>query len=190
MLRALFLASVLSFAAVPVAADTYDDAVKAYWRGEYQTAVQLLRSLSEQGHAEAQFSLGSIYDQGNGVPQNYAEALKWYRMAAEQGHPGAQVNLGVMYSNGKGVPQNWDEAVKWVRRAAEQGDVGAQWYLGFTYSDGRGAPHDYVIAHMWYSLAAAQGHKEAKYARDRLESGMGPEQIAEAQRLAREWKPK
>ena len=58
---------------------------------------------------------------GDGVPQDYKEAVKWYRLAAEQGYADAQYNLGLMYSNGEGVPQDYKEAVKWYRLAAEQG---------------------------------------------------------------------
>ncbi len=67
-----------------------------------------------------------MYDNGQGVPQDYAEAVKWYRMAAEQGDAKAQSNLGFMYDNGQGVPQDYAEAAKWFRLAAEQGDADAQ----------------------------------------------------------------
>ena len=68
-----------------------------------------------------------------GVPQDYAEAVKWYRLAAEQGDAVAQYNLGVMYDNGQGVPQDYAEAVKWYRLAAEQGYAHAQRNLGVMY---------------------------------------------------------
>ena len=71
-------------------------------------------------------NLGVMYDNGDGVPENDAEAVKWYRKAADQGHASAQYNLGVMYSNGEGVPENDAEAVKWYRKAADQGNAMAQ----------------------------------------------------------------
>ena len=74
-----------------------------------------------------------MYDNGQGVPQNYAEALKWYRLAADQGDASAQNNLGVMYAKGQGVPQNYAEALKWYRLAADQGNASAQSNLGFMY---------------------------------------------------------
>ena len=67
-----------------------------------------------------------MYDEGRGVPQDDAEAVKWYRLAAEQGNAAAQYNLGVMYDKGEGVPQDDAEAVKWYRLAAEQGAAAAQ----------------------------------------------------------------
>ena len=99
-----------------------------------------------------------------------------------------------MYNNGQGVVQDYVEAVKWYRKAAEQGGALAQYNLGVSYSTGRGVPQDYVAAHKWANLAAAQsqGDKQEKYseARDLIAEKMTPQQIAEAQRLAREWKPK
>lgn len=69
--------------------------------------------------AEAQYSLGLIYQQGNGVPQDSAEAFKWYKKSAELGNIHAQNNLGRMYFNGESVPQNSEEAFKWYKKAAE-----------------------------------------------------------------------
>ena len=73
------------------------------------TTPRLLKKLpiAEQGYAPAQYNLGIMYDNGYGVPQDYAEAMKWYRLAAEQGHTDAQYNLGLMYDNGRGVPQDY-----------------------------------------------------------------------------------
>ncbi len=127
---------------------------------------------------------------GRGVPQDNAKAVRWYRRGAEQGNAKAQFNLGQMYSKGEGVPQDDAEAVRWYRRGAEQGNAKAQFNLGGMYLGGRGVPQDYVQAHMWVNLAAAQGIEDARKARDILAKQMTPAPIAEAQRLAREWKPK
>jgi TPR repeat protein len=101
------------------------------------------------------------HDGADHVPQDYAEALKWWHKAADQGHAPAQSGLGAMYGLGQGVPQ------------------------------------DYVQAHMWLNLAASllpSSQKElrenAVHDRNMVASKMTPAQIAEAQRLAREWKPK
>lgn len=87
-----------------------------------------------RGDASAQFRLGVMYGKGEGVPLDYAEALKWYRKAAEQGHVRAQNNLGSMYHGGKGVPQDDAEARKWYRKAAERGIAVAQYNLGRMYA--------------------------------------------------------
>ena len=67
-----------------------------------------------------------MYENGEGVEKNQAEAVKWYRKAAEQGLEGAQCNLGIMYENGYGITKDLDEAVKWYRKAAEQGNAEAK----------------------------------------------------------------
>jgi TPR repeat protein len=85
---------------------------------------------------------------------------------------------------------NCAEAMRWWRRAAEQGLAEAQTNLGNMYNNGEGVPQDSVLAHMWLNLAAAQGQEEAKTNRDIVAKRMTPAQLAEAQRLAREWKPK
>jgi hypothetical protein len=132
-----------------------------------------------------------MYRGGNGVGQDSGEALKWYRLAADQGSVAAQNNLGEMYLNGHGVRQDYAEALKWFRKAADQGLAVAQNNLGLMYAQGQGVPRDYVQAHMWFNLAASQGNfRRSVKARDAIASLMTPAQIAEAQRLAREWKPK
>ncbi len=128
---------------------------------------------------------GHAYNRGD-----FDTALKEWRPLAEQGDADAQFNLGVMYDMGLGVPQDYQEAVRWYRRAAEQGNVGAQNNLGFMYGNAQGVPKDYVLAHMWLNLVAAKGLKDAGELRDLLEKNMTPAQLAQAQRLAKEWKAK
>jgi TPR repeat protein len=159
----------------------------AYDRGDYEAAIKEIRPLAEQGRADAQFNLGVMYANGQGESQDHAEAVRWYRLAAEQGFVLAQYNLGLMYAHGQGVPQDYGEALRWYRLAAEQGDADAQLNLGVMYVKGQGVLQDYVQAHMWANLGAAQGDKDSAMLRDHLVEIMTFEQIAEAQRLAREW---
>jgi TPR repeat protein len=173
-----------------VAAGPFEDATAAYNKGDHATALRLYRSLAEPGDASAQDMLGRMYDHGRGVPQDYAAALRWYRKAAEQGYAPTQVNLGVVYFEGHGVPQDYAATVKWFRLAAEQDYAIAQSGLGVMYGKGLGVPQDYVQAHMWLNLAAAQGYKDAATSRDNAATFMTPAQMAEAQMLAREWRPK
>ncbi len=163
---------------------------EAYERGDFDTALKAWRPLAEQGEAAAQWIMGTMYENGQGVPQDYTEAAKWYRLAAEQGDGWGQNNLGVMYAQGRGVPQDYQEAARWNRKAAEQGLAIAQGKLGVMYALSQGVPKDYVLAHMWLNLAEAKGVKEAAKLRDTIEQHMTPVQLATAQRLAREWKPK
>ena len=104
--------------------------------------IQTLIKKAEGGDLEAQVYLGAAYDQGQGIPQDYAEAAKWWQKAAEQGHAGAQYNLGISYGKGQGVPQDYAESMRWYRMAAEQGHAKAQNNRGVAYSKGQGVPKD------------------------------------------------
>ncbi len=88
--------------------------------------MKLFRKAAEQGEAEGQRALGWCYDQGHGVPQNYAQALHWYLLAARQGVADAQYRVGYFYQQGMGVQRNLAEAVNWYRQAARQGYAAAQ----------------------------------------------------------------
>ena len=79
-----------------------------------------LEKKAEAGDPYAQFNLGNAYYKGNGVPQDYKEAVKWYTKSAEQGFADAQCNLASCYHKGEGVSQDIEEAVKWWKKAAEQ----------------------------------------------------------------------
>ena len=96
MLRCV-LALSLVFSLIPLARADYESAKAAYEAGEYETALEILIPLAEAGDAKAQNSLGFMYNEGLGVSQDYAEAVKWYGKAAEQGDANAQYNLGDKY---------------------------------------------------------------------------------------------
>jgi TPR repeat protein len=155
-------------------------------------AARWLRRAADQDLAEAQFNLGMCYANGDGVPRNAVEAADWYRKAAEQGLPDAECELGNCYLEGNGVPKNIPEGIKWTRRAATQGFAQAQNSLGLCYTKGTGVPKDYVQAYMWFNLATAKGDQRADDARINLASAeryLTPDKVAEAQRLASEFKP-
>ena len=189
-MKRLILTVVLIFGLALSAWGGLKEGEDAYLKRDYATAIKEFLPFAEQGHAGAQHILGVMYSAGRNVPQDYVEALKWFRKAAEQGNDSAQFCLGRMYDKGEGVPQDHAEAARWYQKAAEQGNDSAQFFLGFMYYLGEGVPQDYVQAHMWSNLAAAQGSLVAADSRDKTAELMTREQIAEAQRLAREWKPK
>jgi len=155
-----------------------------------KTKMEEWHRLAEQGDTEKQIILAKMYYHGKILPQDYLEAAKWCRKAAEQGMPEAQTFLGKMFFTGEGVSKDWVEARKWFRKAAEQGDGLAQGLLGGIYAGGFGVPKDFIQAHLWYTLAAENGQKRNIKSQRRVEKFMAPEQIAEAQRLASEWKKK
>jgi TPR repeat protein len=102
-------------------AGPFEDALAAYSRAEYATALQLMRPLAEQGNAEAQNGMGALYYHGYGVTRDFKEAIKWYRLAAAQGNLDAQLNLGSMYYEGEGVAEDLARAHMWLSIVADRG---------------------------------------------------------------------
>ena len=184
----------------------------AYMRGDYETALRELRPLAEDGHPEAQHHLGMMYGYGHGVQPDKAEAVKWLRLGASAGCLPAQRSLGFMYRAGICVPEDdaemtkWNglaaaggdkEALKWLLFAAEKGEPYAQYVLGEIYTGRKGVPPNYVIAHMWFDLAVSRfsdSENELKElaiaSRIHIAARMTTDQVAEARRLVRIWRPK
>ena len=152
------------------------------------TRIDESRPAAEQGSAEEQYNLGLQYERA--LPQDHREAVRWYRMAATQRHAGAFYRLCVLSDLGRGLPQDYQEALRWCRLAADQRHGAAMFLIATYYDKARGVPKDVVQAYQWYNLAAANGYEAGAKWRDRLARGMTPTQIAKAQFLARNWKPK
>ncbi len=125
-------------------------------------------------------------DQAEAV-EVHPEVLKSTRAAAEEGDVEAQNRLGEMYAKGIGGSKDYRQAVKWYRQAADQDFGPAQLNLGLAYAEGLGVPSDHVQAYLWLNLASTTGDELAKTSRDELAERMTAEQVAEAQRLARDW---
>ena len=136
---------------------------EAYDIKDYVTALREYRPLAEQGHAEAQYSLGSMYFLGKGLATDHKKAVKWYTLAAEQGYSAAQALLGAMYREELGVAQDYKQALKWTTLAADQEHETAQYDLGFMYASGQGVNQDYKQAIKWYTLSAEQGYSIAQH---------------------------
>lgn len=152
MTLAYVVASLLS--AANATAGALEDGTTAYVHGDYSSALAVLRPLAERGGAMAQFLIGDMYSNGQGVPKDLGEAAKWFRKAAEQGQVNAQTILGLMYRDGDGVPKDYSEAVKWLRKAAQQGESDAQLSLAEIYANGKGVPKSLDDAAKWFRKAA------------------------------------
>lgn len=180
-------------------AGPYEDGNAAYERGDRAGALAQYQLAASQGDARAEYVIGTFHEYGLVVPKEISEALKWYRLAAEHGYAQAQHELGWISLRKK----QYTEAMKWYKLAATQGYTPAYIALGLMYFSGEGTPQDYVRAHMWYNLGYCCSHSDStnnKYAellnsansklteqgRKTSEEHMTPQQIAEAQKLARE----
>jgi len=138
-------------------AGSFEDGLVAAGRGDFGQALSLWRPLAENGNASAQNNLGYMFQRGEGVSPNSAEAVRWWLLAASNGLADAQNNLGVSYASGFGVTEDPVEAVKWYRLAAVQGHSMAQSNLGASYGSGTGVAQNWVESTKWYQLAAEQG---------------------------------
>ena len=171
-------------------------AYAAYQKGHHARALRLAQPLAEQGDARAQSLVGLIHYAGRGVVRDDAKAAGWLRLAADRGDAAARFRLGLMYSEGHGVPQDHAEAAKWYRLAADQRHPQAQYNLGLLYATGEGVEQDYRKAHMWFNLAVVHfppserpKRNAAINSRDIMAGKLSREEVAEAQKLAREWQP-
>ena len=139
----------------------YQAAYAAYRNGNFTETLRQLEPLDQQGNPHAQYLLGEIYRDGQGVSRNLNTAASWYRRAAEQGDESAQLALAQMYERGEGVQQSYAKAAYWYQWAAEQEVAEAQFRLGQYYISGLGVEKNEEKAAMWYQLAARQGHEQA-----------------------------
>lgn len=135
--------------------------------------------------AWADFQAGlDAYQKGD-----YVAAAKEWQPLAGQGDAVAQYNLGLLYLDGHGVPESLATAVEWFRRAAEQDYAPAQHNLGAMYGSGHGVKRDYIQAYKWLNLCAAKGNTGCASQRDLIAKKLKASQLAEAQRLATDFKP-
>lgn len=144
-----------------------------YIMEQYEKAFECYhKAATEFNHAEAQFMMGLLYHEGEGVTKNYQEAIKWFTKAAERNDVKAQISLGVMYHEGEGIRQNYQEAIKWFTKAAEQNDNLAQYYLGAIYEKGHGIKPNLTLAKELYGKACDNGNQDGCNAYKKLnESG-------------------
>jgi Calx-beta domain/Sel1 repeat len=177
----LLLAALAAHASLSAAA-TVGDGQRAYVHRRFEEARRIWAPLAEAGDAQAQVSLGLLFDLGQGVPADPATAYMWYRRAAEAGLAQAQFNVAVMQDSGVVGPRDAVEAARWYAKAAAQGHHRAQYNLGQLYSSGDGVPHDIAEAKAWYRAAAHGGLTAAADKLAEIEkaarSGISPSEAA------------
>ncbi len=158
----------------------WDEGVAAYDRGDYATALREWRPLAKQGNVKAQYILGVMYEKGQGVPQDYAEAVEWYRNAATSVNTRAQASLKVIH----------------LERTSSPTDAQQSYFDQLRDNLGIRSWRSYLVeAYKWFEIIApvlpsGRERDMIDKTRDDIAEEMTPAQIAEAQRLAREWRPK
>ena len=171
---------------------------------DYRAGIKWYSAAAERGHAHAAAMLGWLYVTGpnvawhSEVPTDLVAAVKWLRLAVKGDDQFGERTLAGLYEKGRGVPADLGEAARLYRLAADQGDSDSQSSLGFLYFNGDGVIKDYVQAYLWFNLCAAHSSSRSitsasyycRKDRELLEGMMTPDQIAEAQSLTRNWKPR
>jgi TPR repeat protein len=187
----LAFAVVFLAAAGAVAAEDFAAGMRAHLAKKYAESRQVFAALADAGDARAQFMMGTIHEQGLGVPKDLAAAAVWYRRAADGGNASAQYNLGVFYQFGKGVAKDPAEAARLLQMAAEQGHGRAQNNLSTFYFTGVGVARDVVDAWKWLTLSAQDlkgaGREIALSNRAVIEREMTADQIEAARRRVADW---
>jgi TPR repeat protein len=184
-------AGVLLVWAGAAAAQDFADGMRAHLAKHYAESRRVFLALADDGDVRSQFMMGTIYEQGLGVPKDLAAAARWYRRAADGGNASAQYNLGIFYQFGKGVPKDAKEAVRWLLKAADQGHGRAQNNLSTFYFTGVGVKRDPVEAWKWLTLSAddlkGAGRDIALENRKIIERDMTPAEIADAHKRVADW---
>jgi hypothetical protein len=165
---------------------TRQEVTLAIQEPDQNTDVNLVLNRAGAGHSIAQYEMALRYARGEGVPQNYRDAMAWFAKAAANDNDNAQWKLGLGFIKGIGVPHDERKAAVWFKRAANHGDIRALSVLSDLYLSGRGVPRDYVRAYTWASIATGSRGDD----NDRLRvigSRMTPVQIEDAQRRIFSW---
>ena len=126
-------------------------------------SLEKTQEMAAAGDINAQYDLGTRYQDGSGVAEDLAKAAEWFQKAATQGHLQSQKEIAWMYAKGSGIPADAAKAMEWYQKAANQGDALAQYRLGEIYHEGWGTNKDINKAREWLEKSAIQGRVDAQY---------------------------
>ena len=177
-----------------VLAGAFEQGETAYSDGDFESAAALFEQAANDGNPDAQYKLGSMHHDGEGLPRNHEQAVYWYTKAAKRGNTTAQYWLCIMHREGMGVPRSYSEALYWCKRAANNGHAEAQFAVGQFYFDGlgNGFVTRHIRAYIWFRRASLHDDPDpdAEIMIERLQQDMTPLQIVEAERRALDWDPR
>jgi TPR repeat protein len=166
----------------------FDKGIAAYEANNLPLAYKEFLASAKEGHADSQFNVALMYEQGIGVAKNLEEAVVWYRKSALQGNSAAQFNLGVLYENGLGTKIDFAKANEWYRKASVQGDALAIGNLGMLYLRGQGVKENKVAGLALLLVSATRDSSPENHAKRNISStrGLNTEMIVAAQKLSAE----
>jgi len=160
--------------------------IAAYQANDLPLAYQEFLAAAKEGHADSQFNVGVMYEQGIGIAKDEQEAVVWYGKAAEQGHAAAQFNLGVLYENGRGTKIDFGKANECYRKASEQGDALAIGNLGMLYVRGQGVKQNKVAGMALLLVSASMDPSPENRAKQNISGtrGLTTKMVVAAQALS------
>jgi TPR repeat protein len=163
--------------------------IAAYQSNDLPLAYKQFLAAAQAGHADSQFNIALMYEQGIGVGKDEKEAVVWYGKAAEQGHAAAQYNLGVLFENGRGTGIDFAKANEWYRKASVQGDALAIGNLGMLYVRGQGVKENKVAGVALLLTSATLDPSPENHAKHNISStrGLTTEMVAAAQALSQKF---
>ena len=166
----------------------FEAGIAAYQANDLPLAYEEFLAASRKGHADSQFNLGLMYEQGIGVGKDEKEAVVWYGKSAAQGNAAAQFNLGVLYENGRGAKVDFAKANEWYRKASVQGDALAIGNLGMLYVRGDGVTENKVAGVALLLMSATADQSPENHAKRNITAtrGLTADMIAAAQALSEE----
>ncbi len=167
----------------------FEAGIAAYQANNLPLAYTEFLTAAKDGHADSQFNVALMYEQGIGIAKNEKEAVVWYGKSASQGNSAAQFNLGVLYENGRGTAIDFAKANEWYRKASVQGDPLAIGNLGMLYVRGQGVKENKVAGVALLLVSATMDSSPQNHAKQNISAtrGLTTEMIAEAQALAAEF---
>lgn len=149
-----YLLIIVSLLNAPVLAIDAETGARHAAKGDFRTAYNIWKVFAEEGDSMSQFYLGVLYEKGNGIEQEYSQALFWYIKSAGQGVARAHYNIGNMFFNGRGVSQDYQEAGRRFKKAADLNYAPAQYNLAYIQEKGLGSEQKPTEAFGWYLKAA------------------------------------
>lgn len=144
-------------------AETLKDAHRAYEKKEFSRAMKIALSLAQQGIANAEYLVGAMYLEGEGVENDFGKAFTWFSKAAEHGDADGQVALARMYRNGLGTQRDFPQALRWFGEAANSGSSEGAFEMANMFFSGEGTPQNYSEAVRWFKVSADRRHALASF---------------------------
>jgi TPR repeat protein len=163
--------------------------LKAYQANNLPLAYKEFLTAANDGHADSQFNVALMYEQGIGVSKDEKEAVVWYGKSAAHGNSAAQFNLGVLYENGRGTKIDYAKANELYRKASAQGDPLAIGNLGMLYMRGQGVKENKVAGVALLLVSAYLDSSPQNHAKQNISAtrDLTSEMITDAQTLAKEF---